>query len=549
MKNSALWGALVLFGFASHLQSVAAAEVVVSGSPAKESVFAGAYKSLRLGRLDVDLRWFHDPVWRQRMTDLFKSYGFRVFRLHFNPYQHWKSPVIEWGHLAPLWGGTVKDVLGDEEFLAWLAENDFKGIVQVNADNFYDPRRKGIFELRKHPEYVDAAAAEQAELVALAKRRGYADRIYYWELGNEDWQTTPPEFFANVCARFMRAMKKADPAIRLGVVAQAPDWDYRPPKLEGIVGPFMGLTDPETNSRPPNKEWSVGDTAQQPGWTTRFLTELKRLGIPAEWVDFAVHHAYADGPPDLATGTRKSPTDIPPIEADWARYQRPFGNACGSLGALAALLDRLGYARTRVDVNEFRRGGYNSFYNRSFMNALANADAWMSLVQHPRVSGALIWDSFNDGDFGEDGKRVWSRDQGWGIFIRVGDRFLASPVAEMYQLFDRLLADGDDVLTCRADSSVYALATRGSRGIKVLVLNKGDECDVGIRFDGVALSPQGRATVCELQCDDLGAFTVHPSTGEVRSFAVVDRPPAVMGGNHLTYRLRRHSLTLFEISP
>jgi len=546
VNKYATWAALALCGFASHLQPVAAAEVAVSGSPAKERIFAGAYQSLRLGRVDVDVRWFHGPQWRQRMTNLLKRYGFRVFRLHFPPYQHWKSPVAEWGPLAPLWGGTVKDVLGDEEFLAWLKENDFKGILQVNVDNFYDPVRKAIFELREHPEYVDAAAAEQADLVALAKRRGYADRIYYWELGNEDYHTTPPEFFADVCARFMRAMKKADPAIRLGVVAQAPDIDYRPPKLEGRVGPFMGLT--AVNHRPPYMEWNVGDAAQQPGWTTRFLTEVKRLGIPADWVDFAVHHAYADEPPEVALGTRKSPTDIPPLEADWARYQRPFKSGCGSLGALAALLDRLGYARARIEVNEFRRGGYNSYYSRSFMNALANADAWMSLLRHPRVSGALIWDSFNASDFGEDGTGAWKRHQGYGIFMRVGDRFLASPVAEMYKLFDRLLADGDDVLKCRADS-VDAVATRGSRGVKMLVLNKGDECDAGIRFEGVALPPHGRAAVCELQCDDLGAFTVHPSTGEIRSFAVFDRPPAALAGNQLTYRLRRHSLTLFEVSP
>jgi hypothetical protein len=383
--------------------------------------------------------------------------------------------------------------------------------------------------LEKHPEYVDAAAAEQAELVALAKQRGYAGRIYYWELGNEEYHTTPPEFFADVCARFMCAMKKADPAIRLGVVAQAPDWIYQVP----------------------NKGWRVGDTAQQPGWTTRFLTELKRLGIPTDWVDFAVHHAYAEDPPQVALASLKSPDDTPPIEGDWAHYQRPFRSQTGSAEALAALLDKLGYARTRIDVNEFKRGGYNSYYGRSFMNGLANADAWMSLLQHPRVSGALIWDSFNGGDFGEDGKGrdgkgTARREQGYGIFMRVGDRFLASPVAEMYQLFDRLLADGDDVLTCRADT-VYAVATRGSRGVKVLVLNKGNECDVGIRLEGIALPQHGRAAVCEMQCDDLGAFTVHPWTGEVRSFPIVERPSAATDGNLLTYRLRRQSLTLFKI--
>ena len=523
---------LLIILFLLQCYTLTGVEVTIGGNYTKTVTDASAYKSIMFARFGEYADLFVDSTTNSNMVKLFKENGFSSFRFHHPDESFWSRPNdnIWRDQIIGTYSTKPFDfIIPDLEFIEWATKHGFKVIFQVNIKLYFDPVTQTVYPLDRHPQFIDVAAQYQAGLVRLVKDRQLSDTILYWELGNESYNPggkvngeriegfTPSEVAA-INAVFIRAMRQADPMIKIAIDGQAPD---HPRKIK--FKDFDG---------------TVGE------WHQQFLWQLSQLGVKDGDFNYLSQHCYAHWIQDVPFDYPK--VQPPPIDQTWSQLKRPVISQIGTVDANLALLRSLGYYQVTIQVNEVKRGASRMWYNRTMMHALAQADPLFYFIQHPGVSGSVIHDAFNNGANALAAEPWRKATLGWGIFIPKPDgTFIASPLAIMYQLYARLLADGDLVLQVSGD--VLTVATYGNGKLKILAVNKEDEeQDVNFRFEGIQLPPDAKVNVYTLNSDKLDAFPVDPITKQQKNFEVKTFTFIAKGGN-LSHPLPRYSYLLLEI--
>ncbi len=114
------------------------------------------------------------------------------------------------GHPQPLYRWFDPELL-----FSFCKENGIRVIAMVNLPYFYDTQSERVLEAARHPQ---ACARNAARFVSWVKEKGFADQVVAWELGGEiadAW--CEPEVWAQVSVACARAMKAADPSIKVAV--------------------------------------------------------------------------------------------------------------------------------------------------------------------------------------------------------------------------------------------------------------------------------------------------------------------------------------------
>ncbi len=470
---------------------------------------------------DTTVRYFRDPAIRDRMTAILKENGFRSFRFHHEQLSHWRDPFTEWGPLTrnPYTKQPYRDAIGDQEFIRYLHANGFKTVLQINIGTFYDSESKQLIRLDEHPEYLDRAARYQAELVKWVMDNGFGKTILYWELGNESYggNRTPQEVAA-VDSAFIKAIRQVSPDVKIAVDGQSPE---HPRKIR--CGEWQG---------------TVGQ------WHREFLTELVRLGHGDSDINFLSQHCYAHWIDDLPFDY---PERQPPaVEAAWKLFKPAVITQIGSVEANLELLKSLGLHRTRIQANEFKRGASRVWYSRTLMHALAQTDPLFYFINHPGVDGAVIHCLFNNGHFAFDPAPWKRRSLGWGIFIPTPENgFIGGPIPRLYQLTERLLADGDKILKISGGSA--AVAAHGGNRLKFIVVNKEDQpLEADIELAGFRVPEGSKLTVTTLTSERLTDFPVDPFTKARNEFPLREEKRTV-AGSRFRAELPKYSIALFEL--
>ncbi len=128
-----------------------------------------------------------------------------------------------------------------EEFLRFLADGDFRAIIQLNTFSAFDPRTSRIRPLLTKDKQLDGealqlAAQAAAWAVQYAKDNDLARYIAYWEIGNEEYFTYTPQQYGRIVSEFIDRMRQVAPDIHFLVTTQ---WS---PLLVGRRGALFGGT-------------------------------------------------------------------------------------------------------------------------------------------------------------------------------------------------------------------------------------------------------------------------------------------------------------------
>lgn len=481
---------LVISTFCGSISNALAKDIIINNIVLK-SVSDRHYKVADYDRVRIYQRYFDDPVSRQRITKALKDSGIRTLRFHSPVYEHWNINFSEWKNQAHYGADMLSRVIDDVQFLEWCKTNDFQAIFQVNTNNYFDPKSRVIYSINDHPEFITAMAAQIYDSVRSFEKKNLLGSILYIEFGNEDYigmynyRGTVPEFYARIVAQAVKKIKLSYPTVKFCVVGQSVDWNLNVPKNKG--------------------NWSVAE------WERRMFQELKNNGISGNDINYAAHHAYADDEASgmkLAKGSRTSEQDIPDWQSDWRIYKKYKVSETGSVAALRAYLDSIGFYATQIEINEFRRGGYNSYYNRSYMNLLANLDPWTAFINDKNVSGSLIWSSFNNADLFRK-HSPWKGPMGYGLFMEREDGyFIPSMPGYLFKIINEFMEDGDQVLQC---NDLNCAVLKNNKSIKILYYNKNAiETDLNIKINiGRTF---GAINQKVFYADRLDSFIINPST-------------------------------------
>ena len=282
-------------------------------------------------------------------------------------------------------------------------------------------------------------------------RYSNVEQIYgfkYWEIGNEcygsweaDKQAVPHEAYTYAIrtAAYFKAMKAADPSIKIGVVAQASE-----------DGDSNGYTShPATNRR---------TGAAHTGWTPVVLTTLRDLGVTP---DFLIYHRYdqAPGKEDDAKLLQSSLT----WPKDAAALRQLLSDYLGAAGAGVELI-------VTEDNQVYSDPGKQSV---SVVNALFMADSTANVMQ--TEFNGLVWWDFHNGQLTTNNNSAslygWRQYGDYGIESPDHDRYPTFYTAKLLSLFAR---GGDTVIAASSDSKLLsAYAVRRTDGsLAVLVINK-----------------------------------------------------------------------------
>ncbi|MEW5947290.1 MAG: alpha-L-arabinofuranosidase C-terminal domain-containing protein [bacterium] len=145
---------------------------------------------------------------------------------------HWRDGIGQ-THLRPVrknqaWGGQEDNLFGTDEFLKLCAELGIEPLINVNLGS------GTAEEAREWVEYVNAPADTPPGSLRARNGRPAPYRVRYWGIGNESWGAHEIGSFrrgrdyAEKYLSFHRAMKQADPAIKVMAVGALPpliDWN------------------------------------------------------------------------------------------------------------------------------------------------------------------------------------------------------------------------------------------------------------------------------------------------------------------------------------
>ncbi len=348
----------------------------------------------------------------------------------------------------------------------------------------------------------------------------------YWEVGNENYfgieadQNTNPPFMANepwtYATRFCdyyRAMKAADPTIKVGAVI-LPGEDTFNSSPHEVVNPRTGLS--------------------HNGWASVMLATMKSNNITP---DFLVHHFY--------------PCDAPSTENDPELLQEPLNWAYDAAEYRQEISDYIGDAGTNIELlcteNNSEADFHQGKQSTSLVNGLYLADGVGRLMQ-TEFSSYLWW--IFESHSTTSGGNFSSSLYGWRTF---GDFGLALDVNTKYPTFYamKLMHDfvqpGDTILNTGAGYPFLdvfaAIKTNGTLSVlfinkdrtntfsrQIMLNNFSQNAGVTVRSYGI---PQDEAT---------------RTNGPLAMQDIATSQMTVAGGG-FNYNFPPYSMTLFTLVP
>jgi len=331
--------------------------------------------------------------------------------------------------------------------------------------------------------YGTSTAQDAAAWVAYSKSKGYGFR--YWEVGNENYGTweadinappNDPTEYGTRFAQYYKAMKAADPSIKVGAVAAT--------STEGPYNfPSEAVADPATGQ-------------QESGWVPVMLAAIKKAGVMP---DFLICHRYEQnsGQEGDATLLQLASTPASGWQVDAALLRGPLNDFYGPAAANVELC---------VTEN-------NSVHNNpgkqtvSLVNGLYLADSMGSLLQ--TEFNSLLWWAFRNGPNtgGDNGSFLygWREFGDYGVVATnpspppVGYPAINTPFPAYYvlKLLTHLAKGGDTVVKAASNNtlvSAYAVS-RADGSLSILVVNKSPTVTQTVDFAITGYSPEPSATV------------------------------------------------------
>ena len=186
-----------------------------------------------LGTCDpsVDAAWdFVENKWHQSVIDKVNELAPTMIRWGgcFASYYHWKEAIGPYKERTPminyLWGGLYNNHVGTHEVIDFCKKVNADPLFVVNMESdgrmhwAYPPNGENRFGTAEEAaEWVDYCNNPDNKLrLSLGNKTPY--NVKYWQIGNET-SYCPTGYNADQCAkatiRFARAMRKADPSIKL----------------------------------------------------------------------------------------------------------------------------------------------------------------------------------------------------------------------------------------------------------------------------------------------------------------------------------------------
>jgi hypothetical protein len=329
--------------------------------------------------------------------------------------------------------------------------------------------------------YGTGTPAEAAAWVTYSNvTKGYGFK--YWEVGNECYGTweddnNSPAYngveYATRAAQYIKAMKAADPTIKVGVVADASEDSYS-------NGYTTSVTNPVTK---------VSHT----GFTPLMLSTLKSLGVMP---DFLIYHNYAQN-----SGQEN--------DALLLQYA-PFWTTIAAELRMQ-LTDYLGAAGANIELLNTENNSVSSGPGKqttSLVNGLYYADSLGGLMQ--TEFNSLVWWALHNGP-GTTGNNS-SALYGWRLYgdygIENGDNTNAGnsifdpehdpyPVYYVQKLLTHFARGGDTVVTASSnDTLLTPYAVRRKDGsLSLMVINKNPTSALPANFTITGFTPVANATV------------------------------------------------------
>ena len=303
--------------------------------------------------------------------------------------------------------------------------------------------------------YGSGSSNEAAAWVLSANTTNHCG-FKYWEIGNEcygTWETdtnipaNDPYTYAVRAAGYMALMKKADPTIKVGVVAAPGEDSYANNTNHFEINPRTGTTNY--------------------GWTPIMLATLKSLGARP---DFLVDHVYPEYTPTVA------PPAVPPAnDSDALVLQSTAGWASDAADLRQQINDYFGSGGTNIELVATENNSDSGAFGRqltSIVNGLYLADSVCQIMK-TEFNAYLWWDLRNgQSSSGSFDSTVY----GWRAY---GDEGVLSgtnkyPTFYAEKLLQFFVRPGDTVLNATSDYLLLsAYATRKANGsLAFLVINK-----------------------------------------------------------------------------
>jgi alpha-L-arabinofuranosidase len=302
--------------------------------------------------------------------------------------------------------------------------------------------------------YGTGTPAEAADWVTHANvEKGCGLR--HWEIGNENyglWETDAqavphdPYTYALRSRDYIAAMKAADPAVRVGVVAVTGEDSYANSTAHLAVNPRTGHV--------------------HSGWTPVLLATLRSLGVTP---DFVAYHRYEQGPGEESDAVLLQSAQTWPLDVADLRGQ---------------LADYLGDAGAGVELVVTEN---NSVYTRpgkqttSLVNALFLADA-VGIVLQTEINAFVWWDARNSQEHSNNNGGDlfgWRAYGDYGVIATplVGGSSSADepyPTYFAFKLLAHFARGGDAVVHASSDHPLLAVyaARRHEGPLSLLVINK-----------------------------------------------------------------------------
>ena len=320
----------------------------------------------------------------------------------------------------------------------------------------------------------------------LRMNRPGAIGIKYWEIGNEcygSWETDyhgtawdsfyhgaqwDPVTYATVAKDYIAKMKKVDPLIRIGVVAEVGEdaLDSRSP-VHNVTNPRTGIT--------------------HHGWTPVLLATLKSLGVTP---DFLIDHRYEQAPGAESDATLLQTARTWPNDAADLRQQ---------------LTDYLGAAGAGVELVVTEN---NSVYSNpgkqttSLVNGLFLSDSVGNVLQ--TEFNALVWWDLRNGQDNTNNNSATL--YGWRLYGDYGvlstpSSFGSSTYYDPYptyyvmKLLSHFARGGDTVVHATSSSPLLPVfATRHADGsLGLLVINESPTSTLTANIALTGFTPQPTA--------------------------------------------------------
>jgi hypothetical protein len=310
----------------------------------------------------------------------------------------------------------------------------------------------------------------------------------YWEIGNEcyglweeDTQAQPhdPVTYATRAVQYIQEMKKVDPTVKIGVVADSSEDSYQNGYNHVVTNPMTGVN--------------------HSGWTPVMLATMKSLGVLP---DFLIYHSYAQNP-----GSESDSMLLQESALVWPS---------AAAGLRSQLTDYLGSSGASIQLLVTENNSVSTGPGKqsvSLVNGLFMADSIANVMQ-TEFNSLIWWDMYNGpgitynngtanvpvnlsaslygwrmyGDYGvENG-------EGGALDPTPHDRY---PTYYVMKLLSDFARGGDTVVNATSNNtllSTYAVH-RQDGSLTLLAINKSPTATYNANIAIKGYAPQATATV------------------------------------------------------